>query len=367
MTEPVKKSAIEYRADSIKRRNRFATVSVIIGLILVCFSYYFFQIFYTSNVDTKDRPTFVYVHRGDNWQKALRATENTEAIIDRLSLYFVGKLMGYNKPGAVKPGRYELQTGMTNRQVINLLKSGRQTPLRLTFTNVRLRRELATKLSKQIDAKPKQIDSLLSSPSYTKSLGFDTTTVLSMFIPNTYELYWNTSAQNLMQRMKTEYEKFWTPERDEARQKLGLTRVSTLASIVEAEQQQHADERPRIAGVYLNRLKRGMKLQADPTVVYANGDFGIKRVLNVHLQKDSPYNTYMYGGLPPGPIDLPSIASINAVLHPEQNDYLYFCAKDDFSGYHAFVVMVTKEATCQTATKRFGRYKSFFHQRDRRF
>ncbi|WP_151089201.1 endolytic transglycosylase MltG [Hymenobacter baengnokdamensis] len=338
MTEPVKKSAIQYRADSIKRRNRFATVSVILSLILVCFSYYFFQIFYTTNIDTKELPAFVYIHRGDNWQKALVAAENTGAVIDKLSLHFVGKLMGYNKPGAVKPGRYELKTGMTNRQVINLLKSGRQTPLKLTFTNVRLRRELASKLSKQIDARPRQIDSLLSSPSYTKSLGFDTTTVLSMFIPNTYELYWNTSAQNLMQRMKSEYEKFWTPERDEARQKLGLTRVqvSTLASIVEAEQQQHADERPRIAGVYLNRLKRGMKLQADPTVVYANGDFGIKRVLNVHLQKDSPYNTYKYAGLPPGPIDLPSIASLNAVLHPEQNDYLYFCAKDDFSGYHAF-------------------------------
>ncbi|MDJ0365611.1 endolytic transglycosylase MltG [Hymenobacter sp. H14-R3] len=338
MSEPVKKSAHEYRADSIKRRNRFATVSVVLGLFLVCFSYYFFQIFYTANVDTKDRPVYVYIHKGDDWQKALRSTEKTGAIIDKLSLHLVGKLMGYNKPGAVKPGRYELVNNATNRQVINLLKSGRQTPLKLTFTNVRLRRELASKLSKQIDAKPRQIDSLLSSPNYTRSLGFDTTTVLSMFIPNTYELYWNTSAQNLMQRMKTEYEKFWTPERDAAREKLGLTRVqvSTLASIVEAEQQQHADERPRIAGVYLNRLKRGMKLQADPTVVYANGDFGIKRVLNVHLQKDSPYNTYKYAGLPPGPINLPSIASINAVLHPEANDYLYFCAKEDFSGYHAF-------------------------------
>jgi len=338
MSEPVKKSAFEYRAEAIKRRNRYGTVSVILGLILVCFSYYFYQVFFNPNIDTKDRPTYVYIRRGDNWQKALGYVEKSGAVIDRLSLYFVGKMMGYNKPGAVKPGRYELVNNSTNRQVINLLKSGRQKPLKLTFTNVRLRRELATKLSKQIDARPQQIDSLLSSPSYTRSLGFDTTTVLAMFIPNTYELYWNTSAQNLMQRMKSEYDKFWTPARDAAREKLGLTRVqvSTLASIVEAEQQQHPDERPRIAGVYLNRLKRGMKLQADPTVVYANGDFGIKRVLNVHLQKDSPYNTYKYAGLPPGPIDLPSIASIDAVLHPEQNDYLYFCAKDDFSGYHAF-------------------------------
>jgi UPF0755 protein len=349
MLPPAKKSGVEYKADAIRRRNRYATVSVVLGLILVCFSYYFFQIFYTANVDTHDQAAYVLIHRGDDWQKALVAVESTTAagekvIIDQLSLHFVGKLMGYNKPGAVKPGRYKLLSGMTNRQVINLLKSGRQSPLKLTFTNVRLRRELAVKLSKQIDARPQQIDSLLSSPSYTKSLGFDTTTVLSMFIPNTYELYWNTSPKNLMQRMKKEYEKFWTPERDAAREKEHLTRteVSTLASIVEAEQQQHADERPRIAAVYLNRLKRGMKLQADPTVVYANGDFGIKRVLNVHLQKDSPYNTYRVNGLPPGPINLPSISSIDAVLHPEENNYLYFCAKEDFTGYHAFATNETQ-------------------------
>ena len=339
MSEPVKKSTLEERrALATRRRNRYATVAVVLGLGLVCFSYYFYQIFFTANIDTKSRPTYVYVRRGYNWQRALKEVEKTDAVIDRLSLFFVGRLMGYDKPGAVKPGRYELPDQGSNRDLINLLKSGRQSPLRLTFTNVRLRRELALKLSKQIDARPRQIDSLLSSPDYTRSLGFDTTTVLAMFIPNTYELYWNTTPQNLMQRMKTEYEKFWTPARDEARQARGLTRlqVSTLASIVEAEQQQHADERPRIAGVYLNRLKRGMKLQADPTVVYANGDFGIKRVLNVHLRKDSPYNTYMYAGLPPGPINLPSIASLNAVLHPEENSYLFFCAKEDFSGYHAF-------------------------------
>ena len=169
MPSPAKKSALEYKADSIRRRNRYATVSIILGLILVCFSYYFFQIFYTTNVDTHDHDAFAYIHRGDNWQKALVEVENVRAggekvIIDPLSLHFVGKLMGYNKPGAVKPGRYKLLSGMTNRQVINLLKSGRQSPLMLTFTNVRLRHELATKLSKQIDARPKQIDSLLSSP-----------------------------------------------------------------------------------------------------------------------------------------------------------------------------------------------------------
>ena len=341
MSQPAKKSVIELRDQSLKRRRRWATVSVIFTLALVCFSYYFYQVFFTANIETKGKPTYVIVRRGDDWKAALRTIDASGVIVDKLSLHFVAKLMKY--PEHVKPGRYELKDGFTNRQLVNLLKAGLQSPLKLTFTNVRLRRELADKLSGQIDAQPRQIDSLLSSPAYTRSLGFDTTTVLSMFIPNTYELYWNTSADNLMKRMKKEYEQFWTPARDAQREKLNLTRaeVSTLASIVEAEQQQHADERPRIAGVYLNRLKRGMKLQADPTVVYANRDFTIKRVLNVHLKKDSPYNTYKYGGLPPGPINLPSIASIDAVLKPESNNYLYFCAKEDFSGYHAFATNET--------------------------
>ena len=332
MTKP----RIDYKAKALKRRNRFAYITGILGLLLVTFSYYFYQVFFTANVETKGRPTYVLVRRGQSAKAVLDSVEATGAIVDKLSLRFVAKLMKYEK--LVKPGRYELKDGYTNRQLINDLRTGRQSPLKLTFQNIRLRSDLARKLNTAIDARAGQFDSLLSSPKYTKSLGFDTTSILGMFIPNTYELYWNSSADNLMQRMKKEYEKFWTPARDAKRQKLGLSRaeVSTLASIVEAEQQQHPDERPRVAGVYLNRLRRKMKLQADPTVVYANRDFTIKRVLNVHLAKDSPYNTYKYGGLPPGPINLPSIASIDAVLNPESNDYLYFCAKEDFSGYHAF-------------------------------
>jgi UPF0755 protein len=340
MSEPARKSAVEYRNQSLKRRRRWATVSVVITLALVCFSYYFYQIFFTSNIETKGKSAYVVIPRGANWKTALEAIDKTGAVVDKLSLHFVARLMKYDKPGAVKPGNYELKNGFTNRQLINVLKSGAQSPVRLTFNTVRLRSELVTKLASQVDVPAARLDSLLRDPAYTRSLGFDTTTVLTMFIPNTYEMYWNTTATRLLQRIKTTYEQFWTPARDAEREKLHLTRaeVTTLASIVEAEQQQHADERPRIAAVYLNRLKRGMKLQADPTVVYAVRDFTIKRVLNVHLQKDSPYNTYMYAGLPPGPINLPSIASIDAVLKPEQNNYLYFCAKEDFSGYHAYAV-----------------------------
>ena len=338
MPQPAKKSVLERRDDALKRRKRWGAVSVVFTLALVCFSYYFYQVFFTANIETNGKPAYVVIPRGAGWKTALSAIDKTGAVVDKLSLHFVARLMHYDKPGAVKPGNYELKNGFTNRQLINVLKSGAQSPVRLTFGSVRLRRELVARLAGQVDVPVARLDSLLRDPAYARSLGFDTTTVFTMFIPNTYDVYWNTSAKRLLQRLKTAYEQFWTPQRDAERAKLHLTRaqVSTLASIVEAEQQQHADERPRIAGVYLNRLKRGMKLQADPTVVYANGDFTLKRVLNVHLQKDSPYNTYKCAGLPPGPINLPSIASIDAVLKPESNNYLYFCAKEDFSGYHAF-------------------------------
>ena len=338
MAKPAQKSILERRDDALKRRRRWGAASVVFTLALVCFSYYFYQVFFTKNIETTGKPTYVVIPRGATWKSALDAIDKTGAVVDKLSLHFVARLMHYDRPGAVKPGNYELKDGFTNRQLVNVLKSGAQSPVRLTFNTVRLRQELVARLAAQVDVPAARLDSLLRDPAYTRRLGFDTTSVLTMFIPNTYDVYWNTTAPRLLQRLKTAYEQFWTPQRDAARERLHLTRaqVSTLASIVEAEQQQHADERPRIAGVYLNRLRKGMKLQADPTVVFANHDFTIKRVLNVHLQKDSPYNTYKYAGLPPGPIDLPSIASIDAVLKPESNNYLYFCAKEDFSGYHAF-------------------------------
>ncbi|MEP1953792.1 MAG: endolytic transglycosylase MltG, partial [Algoriphagus sp.] len=173
---------------------------------------------------------------------------------------------------------------------------------------------------------------------YIRKFDFDEETIMSMFVPNTYELWWDSSAEALFDRMYREYTSFWTDERKQKASAIGLNQkeVSTLASIVQAESQQKADERPIIAGLYLNRLRIGMPLQADPTLVFASGDFELKRVLNVHKEIDSPYNTYKNIGLPPGPINLPDIKSLDAVLNPDNNDYLYMCAKADFSGYHAF-------------------------------
>ncbi|HWL00047.1 MAG TPA: endolytic transglycosylase MltG, partial [Parapedobacter sp.] len=169
--------------------------------------------------------------------------------------------------------------------------------------------------------------------------GFDSANFLSMFVPNTYELYWNTTTEQFADRMHNEYEKFWNDERRQKAETINLNpqEVAVLASIVKGEAL-HTDEMPAIAGLYLNRLRKGMLLQADPTVIFANNDFTIRRVLYRHLRTDSPYNTYLYRGLPPGPIMMPSIAAIDAVLNYQQHDYIYMCAKDDFSGYHNFAV-----------------------------
>jgi UPF0755 protein len=317
------------------KSRKWAYVLVVLIFLFVSFSYYFYQIFYTPNVDTKGQPTFLYIKTGADYAEAMDSLEAKNVVIDRLSLRFIAKLMDY--PDLVKPGRYEIENGSTNYQLIAKLRAGLQSPVKVTFHNIRLKKQLGEKLASYIEAEQQVVDSLLSDPSYVESLGFDTTTIMTMFVPNTYEMYWTTKARDLLERMQKEYLRFWTAEREQKARNLGLSKVevSILASIVEAESQKK-DERPRIAGVYLNRLRRNQPLQADPTVVFAVQDFTIRRVLNVHLQADSPYNTYKYAGLPPGPINLPSISAIDAVLDSEKHEFYYFCAREDFSGYHAF-------------------------------
>ena len=308
---------------------------VLFLFLFVSFSYYAYQIVYTPNVDTKKQDAYVTIPTGASYEQAMDSVEASGVIIDKLSLRFMAKLMDYDQ--LVKPGRYKLEHGWGNRQLIGVLRAGQQTPVDLTFANIRLRSQLAEKLANEIEASEEELDSLLNNEAYLATLGFDTTTIVSMFIPNTYQVYWTTTAPKLMERMKKEYDTFWTAERKAKAQKLGLSpkEVSTLASIVQAETIKN-DEKPRVAGVYLNRLKKNMLLQADPTVVYAVRDFTIRRVLNTHLRHQSPYNTYINKGLPPGPINVPTISSIDAVLNPENHEYIYFCAKEDFSGYHAF-------------------------------
>jgi UPF0755 protein len=224
-----------------------------------------------------------------------------------------------------------------------MLALGEQEPVTFAFHNFRLKEQFAAFAGKKLEADSASIIHLLDSADFVKQYGFTTDNAFVAFMPDSYEIYWNTTPEKLFKRMYTHYQGFWTIERKQKAAALNLSpiQVSILASIVDAEAL-HDDEMPTIAGLYLNRLKMGMKLEADPTVIFAVHDFNIHRVLNKQLQFNSPYNTYLHTGLPPGPIMMPSVNAINAVLNYKKNNYIYMVAKDDFSGYHNFATNVAE-------------------------
>ncbi|MFR9523882.1 MAG: endolytic transglycosylase MltG [Rikenellaceae bacterium] len=242
-----------------------------------------------------------------------------------------------NLNSTIKPGRYRFEPGMSVIRIVRMLKLGEQQSVNVTFNNVRTLPELAGRISGQLNVDSLELLNYLRDDKTVAKYGFDASTIFSMFIPNTYQFYWNTTPSRFVERMHAEYNKFWTEERASRAKALDFSKleVMTLASIIYEETKQ-TSEMSRVAGVYVNRLKIGMPLQADPTVKYAVGDFTIKRVLHKHLKHDSPYNTYLYAGLPPSPIAMPSISAIDAVLLPEKHSYLYFCARPTFDGYHNF-------------------------------
>lgn len=245
----------------------------------------------------------------------------------------------------VKGGHYVLSAPMDIIELARKLNLGEQTPVNVTINNVKTPAYLAGKLSRQIEADSASILAVLTDSALAVEMGFDTVTMFSMFIPNTYEFYWTVSPEQFVRRMHKEYEAFWNGDRDAKRQRSGLSRLETmtLASIIYEETRQK-DEMPTIAGVYMNRLRKGIKLQADPTVKYALGDFGLRRILYSHLKVDSPYNTYRYAGLPPSPICMPSIDAIDAALNYEDHDYIFFCARPTFDGYHNFAATSAQHA-----------------------
>jgi UPF0755 protein len=235
-----------------------------------------------------------------------------------------------------------LRRNMTNIQAIDVLESGSRQAVKVTFTNVRLLDELGEKITKNIGVSPVEFDEALEEFIEANTEGFTKENAISMFLPNTYEVYFNVLPDELIERMHDEYKKFWNEERLAKAQAIGLTpfEVSTLASIVQAESVKK-EEAKIIAGLYINRLKRNIPLQADPTLVFATKDFGAKRVLNSHKEIDSPYNTYKNAGLPPGPINMPQIYTIDAVLDYQKHEYIYMCAREDFSGNHNFAANLT--------------------------
>lgn len=318
-----------------KKTKVYFIVIITFSVMLTSLSFYFYQAFFSPNalVD-KEEPYLLKIPSNANFKQVSDSLYNNGVINDIITFSFVAKVLNYQE--AVKSGLYTIPPKTNNLNLIRILRGG-QTPVKVTFNNIRTKEDLAERLTRNLEMNTEQFLNLLTDSVYIMKFGFEEETIMSMFIPNTYEFWWNTSPENLFDRMYREYEKFWTEERRKKAGDIGLSpiEVSTLASIVQAETQK-ADERPRVAGVYMNRLRINMPLQADPTLVFAAGDFSIRRVLNTHKEIDSPYNTYKYTGLPPGPINLPEISALDAVLNYETHGYLYFCARDDFSGYHSF-------------------------------
>lgn len=308
---------------------------IVLTVMLSSFMFYGYQILYTPNV-LVDKPNQMFSVPEGMTFKHLQEKLITEGVVnDLISFSLLAKIK--NLDTSLKTGMYLFKTNMNNTEAVNLLRAGLQTPVKLTFSSARKLNELPAKLTYSLAMDSTDLAPLILSDSVAKSYGFNSYTFMSMFLPNTYEVYWTISPKELLDRMKSEYDNYWTDERRAKADSLGLSPVEviTLAAIVDAETNK-MDEAPTIAGVYLNRLKRGIPLQADPTIVFALDDFSIRRVLNKDKGLDSPYNTYRFKGLPPGPINMPSIAALEAVLNVEDHRYLYFCAKDDFSGYHAF-------------------------------
>jgi UPF0755 protein len=312
------------------------SIVVVLAVTAAGGAYLFYKEFLQPNVKiAKPKDPYLYIPTGSTFEDVVRILTQQNLLVNEKTFRWTAGQMKYIN--SIKPGKYLLKPKMNNKQLIALLRSGEQTPVLVIFNNIRTKDQLAQKVSEQIEAPAMAILNLLEDHDYTAQLGFTPQNILSLFIPDTYEFYWNTSADRFIRRMKTEYNKFWTDSITRKAREIGFTpvEVSVLASIVQQETRKD-DEKSIIAGVYINRLKKGWRLEADPTLVFALGDYSVNRVLNAYKQINSPYNTYMYAGLPPGPICLPTIASLKAVLNYRKHNYMYFCAREDFSGYHTF-------------------------------
>ncbi|MDD4777992.1 MAG: endolytic transglycosylase MltG [Fermentimonas sp.] len=332
-----------------KRTKIILLIAGILLLIVISATIYI----YNAIFEPFDLPetVYIYIDEEKEYDYVVSQLEEKADLPDERIFHFLADRMNY--PNRVKTGRYAIKSGMTMPDVIRLLRSGVQEPVNLTFNNIRTLENLAGRLSDQLMVDSLSLINVLNDSAVASGYGFNNQTFGAMFIPNTYQIYWDTSVKNLLDRMKREHDAFWNEERKMKAEALGLTpvEVSTLASIVE-EEATYSDEYATVAGLYLNRINKGMRLEADPTVKYAVGDPALRRILFKHLEVESPYNTYKNDGLPPGPIRIPSIKGIDAVLNPAEHKYLFMCAKDDLSGRHNFAVTHAEHARNARAYQR---------------
>ena len=313
-------------------RNKYYLIAVVVCLLgIVGLVYYYFM----GSFSKSDATEYVYIDDNDNLDSVctkLSPFAKEQAILAFKTLSRHG---GY--ADHIRTGRYAIKPDENTVNVFRNLKNGHQEPIMLTIPESRTTDRLAGALSHKLMMDSTVVAILLRDSSFCAQQGYDTATIACLFVPNTYEVYWNISIENLMKRMQKEHDHFWDNGRTAKAQSLGLTpnEVCTLASIIDEETANNG-EKPMIAGMYLNRLKQGMPLQADPTIKFAMQDFALRRIYHDMLLIDNPYNTYRNPGLPPGPIKIASVAGIDAVLNRIDHDYLYMCAKEDFSGTHNF-------------------------------
>lgn len=315
---------------------------VLTGLvIMVLVVYKFYGRIYEVNVSLEGEQQVFYIPTGSDFEFVIDELENEGIIDSRKTFRWVAIKKQYDKN--VKPGRYKIRNGLSNNELVNMFRSGNQDPVMVVFNNVRTLDQVAGRVSQYLEADSVAFASYLSDTSLYSKFDFSKETFTSMFIPNTYEFFWTTDPESFADRMNKEYEDFWSGERDRKAKRMEMTRaeVVTLASIVD-EETLYDDENERVAGLYVNRIEQGIPLQADPTLKFAMGDFTVNRILNEDKKIESPYNTYKYRGLPPGPISIPSVSAIDGVLNYENHSYVFMCANADFSGRHAYASSISE-------------------------
>ena len=311
----------------------------VLGISLIggaLFGYHFYSYIYSSNVKMDVEEKIFVIESEWNFEDVSTALVQEGIIKNKESFIWVAEKKKYSSN--IKPGKYRIINGWSNSDLINHIRlAGNAQPVQVTFHNISRLTQLAALISQQIEADSVELMEAFLDPDFLKEKRLKKETVQAVFIPNTYELYWNTSGKQFTQRMYQEFEHFWTVEKKNKAKEMGLDpiKVSTLASIVEAETKKK-DEMPKVAGLYFNRLTIGMRLQSDPTVVFALNKPNVHRVYYADLKIESPYNTYIHTGLPPGPIGFPSTKALNSVINYHHSNYLYMCAKPDYSGYHNF-------------------------------
>lgn len=311
----------------------------ILSILAISITFRCFKVIISPQIKSNDFS--IYITPENHSDDIIEMIQSNDSEANLKGLKWILKLKKYDEN--VHTGHFIIKKGYSAKNIADILVASMQTPVKVVINSTRTTEQIAASISSQLMLDSATIASKLNDMDYLKSKGFDKDNVFYLIIPNTYEFYWNVSIDGFIERIIKERDAFWNESRKEKAARIGLSpeEVMTLASIIEEETAKN-DELPIVAGLYINRLKRGMLLQADPTVIYALGGERPKRVLKKHLETDSPYNTYKYAGLPPAPIRFVNIKSIDAVLNYSKHNYLYMCAKEDFSGYHNFATTLSQ-------------------------